>query len=122
MPIVDWLGLAWLDNEQSKKAGDMENAKLLPEDLKVTPCCGRIMRTQGTEGYTRAIRLLEIGVCPDCERVLASRARDRDSDRLWKAKAWFERCAVRGEDLNWRWSDTAALIAFSEMPEWEEKK
>ena len=99
----------------------MENNKLLPEVLKVSPCCGSIMRTQGTEGYARAIRMLDIGVCQDCEQVLASRARDRDSARLQKAKAWFERCAVRGEDLNWRWSDTAALIAFSEMPEWKEK-
>ena len=99
----------------------MENVKLLPEVLKITPCCGNIMRTQGTEGFDRAIRMLAIGVCPDCEQVLASRARDRDSARLQKAKAWFERCATRGEDLNWRWSDTAALIAFSEMPEWKGK-
>ena len=99
----------------------MKNAKLIPEVVKVTPCCGNIMRTQGTEGYGRAIHLLTVGICPDCEQILAANPKDRDSARLRKARAWFMACASRDGNLDWHWSDTAALIAFSEMPEWKER-
>lgn len=75
------------------------------------------MRTPGTEGYARAVALLNAGVCPDCEIVLASRPKPGDRTSSIRAKEWFDNHATRGADLSWRWSDEAALIFFSESPE-----
>jgi hypothetical protein len=88
----------------------------LPVCIKVTPCCGHITRTPGTEGFLRATRLLESAICPDCEIVLMSRPHPGDSHRAKKAKEWFERSATRDENLIWRWSDEGALMAFADMP------
>ena len=96
------------------------NQPILPQVLRVTPCCGSIMRTPGTEGFVRARNLLELGVCPDCEVVLSSDLPYRITKRGQKAKEWFTRHAVRAPDFSWRWSDSMALVALADMPPLEE--